>query len=87
LERKGLLFLGVLASLIDGFTFPTLGVALAKIISAELQYSLNPDHFGRQTQIWYFVALGIAFTSAIANSSAQWFFGQLSKDTVSRLRM
>ena len=82
MKNKCFFFAGVFACLADGLVFPTIGVCLAKIVISELKLAENPDYHKNQVQIYYFVALGLAFLGTITNTLAQTFFGLLGKDSV-----
>ena len=88
-KHKCYFFLGILASILDGFIFPSLGIFLARILVAMLHFTHgeDKDENRHNIQVYYFIALGLAIAGSITNTSSLYFFFSLSKEIVQEIRL
>jgi ATP-binding cassette, subfamily B, bacterial len=85
-QRKLVLFFALLFSAIDALTFPSIGVLLARIVVAELKFTLDPEYYQNQVNIYGIVLGALALWGASFAGLRQLLFGIIAEFTMRTLR-
>ena len=80
-KHKLLFYGGIISSTINGFTFPSFGILMARVIVAEsrFQMGIDQEQNRQNVQIYYLIAIGVSVIGAICGSISMITFSLVAK--------
>jgi hypothetical protein len=83
---KVILFLALLASMLDAVNFPIIGYILGSILVCEIKYTIDPSFYEMKVQKLTLVLAGVAIWAGIIAGIRQILFAVVSDHSIRQLR-
>src|SRR5262249_30066366 len=85
-ENKSLWIVGILTSLVEGLACPIIGIFMAEITAAEIQYNLDQAYYSDRIRIYCLVVLAIGFAGGFTAFLTHIIYSILGESAIRTIR-